>query len=279
LKYPRMSRVGYLAQISVEDEGASPKEAVTKEGRREMPQKAHALRVGIRGYFTPLDSKVAREVDVRAKKSLHLEAGVPAGSWSFRRDAVRRHHQFVFPHVGVIGGEKDANIRREAGDDKLLRAEVRKEDVERGAVESGMLRLEHEKVLLQRNQEPRDRSTQAFATHTMLNLLPKVILPPTEIVVHVNGGHALRAQTLLRCGNPPRRGQCEAKQLFAFGEGKVIDHINEKQRDRSFSLGGAMRIASLHAIQLPASCGDGEPPQLSVGVGTSAILDEFISGV
>ena len=45
LKNPRTSRVSYLGQISVEGRGASPEGAVTEERRREVPQRAHALRV------------------------------------------------------------------------------------------------------------------------------------------------------------------------------------------------------------------------------------------
>ena len=45
LKNPRTSRVSYLGQISVEGRRSIPEGAVTEEGRREMPRRAHALRV------------------------------------------------------------------------------------------------------------------------------------------------------------------------------------------------------------------------------------------
>ena len=45
LKNPRTSRVSYWGRYRWRDEGASPEGAVTEERRREMPQRAHALRV------------------------------------------------------------------------------------------------------------------------------------------------------------------------------------------------------------------------------------------
>ena len=80
-----------------------------------------------------------------------------------RGDAVGRDVQLEIAHVGVVGAEQDAVVARNAGENHRLRAEVAQQRIERGAVERGLLRLQHEIVLRVGLQHPRHVVARHFS--------------------------------------------------------------------------------------------------------------------
>ncbi len=114
--------------------------------------------------------------------------------FGFRCETIPGHNQIEVPHIGIVGGVKDADIAREAAQDERARAQVIKKDVQRRRKETGMLWLEDEVIVFLRNEQA---SNVAACLHpvfqTMMHVLPKIGLPPSEVVVDVDGGHAVLA--------------------------------------------------------------------------------------
>jgi len=82
--------------------------------------------------------------------------------------AVARHDEFEVVHVGVLRREEHAEIAGDAGEDQRLRFEVRKQHIERGGVETGVLGLEDELILLVGCEELRNRAAAHLVMEAVL---------------------------------------------------------------------------------------------------------------
>lgn len=112
-----------------------------------------------------------------------------------RGDAVGGDDEMKVAHVEVVGGEEHTDV---AGEDVRPGLKVFEQCIERGREEPGVLRLEHEVVVLARRQHLHE----GFAAHAffeaVLEGLAEIRLPPAEIVIDVDISTGVDSNSRLR---------------------------------------------------------------------------------
>jgi hypothetical protein len=122
-------------------------------------------------------------------------------------------------------------VRLNAGDDHRVYAEVVKKERELCGIESRVLWLQHEVVVILGVKNLRQWSSGNAVAENVIENLIQVRLPPAEVVVGIHRGNsgALRASLERRDVVRHRKGLLE--QLRPVIEVERIDHVDHHQRD------------------------------------------------
>ena len=160
-------------------------------------------------------------------------------------DAVLRHNQLQVAHVGVVRGEEDATVGRDARQDEPLCAKMFKQQLQRRLIKPGMLRLQDEIVVGAGNELLYKRPSADVLAKAVLNDLFEVRLPPAEIIVDVDGGNAQALHTLLERGNGAGHRERLFEKFIAARELEIVDQIDEQKRRVMVIGSAAMQIVLL----------------------------------
>ena len=113
------------------------------------------------------------------------------------------------------------------------RAEVAEEDVHRRGEERGMLRLEHEVVLLVRPEAFGQRPPLAPVLQAPLDHRRQVRPPAAEVVVRVDDRHPGLLARRLSSRQPVGRGDGVPEESVGLGKVERVDHVHEQEGDRA----------------------------------------------
>ena len=185
--------------------------------------------------------------DVSLQDFFHQAKGVVIFSGGIGNDAVAGNEQFEIPHVSVVGGEEDANVAGNAGEDEFFCAEMRKEEIEPGGIKSGMLGFEHEIILLGGAYSADERLGGAARLQAVIHLSLKVGAPAAEVVVDVDDWRAGGVRFSLERQKFFAHGQRRVQERPASGKVEVVDDIDEQEGPRGFVRGVPVKVRMLSA--------------------------------
>ncbi|MNE64073.1 hypothetical protein D3C80_1594600 [compost metagenome] len=149
--------------------------------------------------------------------------------------------------MGVCGGEEDAKVGRHAHENQAGHSEARKKDLEIGAVESGMLGLDDEDVVVFGSEPFGDGGAANALAAGMGGDLPTIIGPAPEVVVDVDDRSARPASGGLQLNNSVAHGLSLVEHGGGAFKLKIIDHVDDQKGD---AVPGRVRFL-LHAFLLP----------------------------
>jgi TDG/mug DNA glycosylase family protein len=118
-----------------------------------------------------------------------------------RAGAVARHHHLQAAHARIGRGAQHALVAGHAGHDQPVHAQHAQQLLQRRGHEGRLLRLQHEVVVVVRQQRGGDRRALPAASHRELDQRAEVRAPAAPVVVRVDHRHARRAAAALQRGD------------------------------------------------------------------------------
>ena len=91
-----------------------------------------------------------------------------------------------------------------------------------------MLWFQDKIVVFVRVQDFDNRSSVAGGLEAVSDEIPKIMLPLSKVIVHINRGYPRHCGSIFQLGNPSGCLKCCWKQLLCIGEGEWVDHVNDQ---------------------------------------------------
>jgi hypothetical protein len=156
--------------------------------------------------------------------------------------------ELVLAHVGVVGGEQDAGVGREAGQHETPGAEVGEEEIERRAEEARMLGLEDEVVVLLGREQACHRLAADAVVQAVGDQGAEVRAPAAEVVVDIDDRNAGAPSLAGQGGDPPGDAHGRLQQTLAALELEVVDDVDQKERRAGVVGDVAVQIGRSHRL-------------------------------
>jgi len=147
-----------------------------------------------------------------------------------RHDAIARREQLEVAHVGIVGGEEDADVARDSRQNHTADAERLEQRIERRAEEARVFGLQDEVVAGGRFQPLRDATSGRRPGDTVRDCPSKVGAPLAKIVVDIDRGDSRGVCSPLQCRQPDRHPLRLRHQPVRAVEGEVVDDVDQQQR-------------------------------------------------
>jgi hypothetical protein len=189
------------------------------------------------------ETQFGRRTRIRLQEFAHQVERLAVFFRRVRSRAIRRDHELVIAHVGVVRGEENAKISRDSGKDEFLRAQIAEKCLQRRREKAGMLRLEDKIVVFLRLEQRDNLVTPRFAPKAMLHLPAEIGLPAAKIVVHINDRDPGYLGALFEPKKLPGHRPRETQQLVRLRKIEIVDYINEQQRGLRFIWSAAVKIS------------------------------------
>jgi hypothetical protein len=176
-----------------------------------------------------VEFKIAASLDLGAAEALELGERDVVVEVAFGGTAVGEGDEAELVHMGVVGGEEDAEIGGDAGEDETADAEVVEEGKERGAIEGGVAGLEDEVVFGAGFEALRDRSAAGAGAGGVGEDGMEVVAPAGEVVVDVDDGDT--GDVGLAAGVEERFHELfrPGEDFLTAGELEVADDVDDEE--------------------------------------------------
>lgn len=157
----------------------------------------------------------------------------------------------------VAGGEQDADVAGQAGENQSLGAEMLQKDFQRRGEEAGLLWLQDEIIFFRGLEQFDDLTSASSILQTMRDEFPEVRSPLAKVVVDVNRRNAQGVGATFQLGNSLRGGQRVRLQFGAAFEFKIIDDVDQEQHRAGIVGRVAVQVGTLIRVSHGCSCLDG----------------------
>jgi len=143
-------------------------------------------------------------------------------------NAIVRDGQLEIPHIGIVSRAEYAAIGRNSREDQAFRSEMLQQQFQRSLIESRMLRLQDEVVILIGKQQIYKRASARIGPTAPFDNRLEIGSPLAEIIVYIDARDLGGTSAFLQGGDPRPDTPGARKELLAAREFEIVDHIDDE---------------------------------------------------
>ena len=143
-------------------------------------------------------------------------------------NAIVRDGQLEIPHIGIVSRAEYAAIARNSREDQAFRSEMLQQQFQRSLIESRMLRLQDEVVILIGKQQIYKRASSRIGPTAPFDNRLEIGSPLAEIIVYIDARDLGGTSAFLQGGDPRPDTPGVRKELLAARKFEIVDHIDEE---------------------------------------------------